>query len=127
MLSAGGVRQQFSVKENILMGMYGASFIKSISSLSVADEVPDVQFHENGYLFLATNSTSLAENHAVQRQCGVDWVDLYAPLNLKSKFPWLNIEGLGMGSFSSANEGYFDPWSFVKAMKNKVRIEGVDG
>ena len=30
MLSAGGIRQQFSVPENIKMSMYGAEFIKKM-------------------------------------------------------------------------------------------------
>ena len=31
MLSAGGIRQQFSVPENIQMSMYGAEFIKKMN------------------------------------------------------------------------------------------------
>jgi hypothetical protein len=33
MLSAGGIRQQFSVPENVKMSMYGAEFIKNMESL----------------------------------------------------------------------------------------------
>ena len=32
------------------------------------------------------------------------------------------MDGIEMGSFSSKNEGYFDPWSFVMAMKSKVSL-----
>lgn len=33
MLSAGGIRQQFSVPENIRMSMYGAEFLKNMEQL----------------------------------------------------------------------------------------------
>jgi hypothetical protein len=36
MLSAGGIRQQFSVPENVKMSMYGAEFIKNMESLGIS-------------------------------------------------------------------------------------------
>jgi hypothetical protein len=39
---------------------------------------------------------------------------------LAEKFPWLNIEGIELGSFGRENEGYFDPWAYVLALKKKV-------
>ena len=35
MLSAGGIRQQFSVPENIQMSIYGADFLKNMDALGV--------------------------------------------------------------------------------------------
>lgn len=43
MLSAGGLRQQFSAAENTQMSMYGAEFLKSPKILQVKDVVPDYQ------------------------------------------------------------------------------------
>lgn len=43
MLSAGGLRQQFSAPENTRMSMYGAEFLKSPERLQVNDVVPDFQ------------------------------------------------------------------------------------
>jgi len=43
-LSAGGLRQQFSLAENIKMSLYGLEFIRAM---------PDVQFREQGYVFTA--------------------------------------------------------------------------
>lgn len=122
MLSAGGIRQQFSVKENILISLYGIDFIKNAYvNLAVnGDETPDLQFRENGYLFLATNDKILKENSEIQRASGVDWINLFSTEELATKFPWLNTDGLSIGSFSSQNEGYFDPWGFVNSMKKKV-------
>src|SRR5690348_17919223 len=55
--SAGGIRQQFSTPENVLISAFGASFIKSAAEhLTVDGEQPNLQFHEGGYLFLATGA-----------------------------------------------------------------------
>jgi glycine/D-amino acid oxidase-like deaminating enzyme len=68
MLSAGGIRQQFSVPENIMMSKYGASFIKGIDKLEVNGETPNVQFHESGYLFLGR-----ATDHDILRSLYCFW------------------------------------------------------
>lgn len=47
------------------------------------------------------------------------------PAELKQKFPWLNIDGVALGSFGQKNEGYFDPWSLLSALKAKSISLGV--
>jgi FAD-dependent oxidoreductase domain-containing protein 1 len=121
MLSAGGIRQQFSLKENILMSEYGARFVKNATRDTLQNnELPDVQFHENGYLFLATQPETLLKNHETQRSCGIDWMKIYNPQELKENFPWLNSDGIALGSYGTRNEGYFDPWGFVAYLKQQV-------
>lgn len=128
MLSAGGIRQQFSVPENIKMSMYGAEFIKNPSALSVNGEVPDLQFHENGYLFLSGERSKhvLEANYKTQRECGADWMTLMDGSALSKRFGWLQGEDLALGSFGEKNEGYFDPWMFVSALKQKNASMGVE-
>jgi len=73
--SAGGIRQQFSTPENILMSMFGAAFVGAIGEhLSVADEIAEIPFVRNGYLFLASEAglPVLRENHATQVGLGAD-------------------------------------------------------
>ena len=128
-LSAGGVRQSFSVRENVLMGMFGIEFLKNMKALAVDDEIPDVQLHQHGYLFLANTSSGkqvLEDNNRLQRSCGVDWIDLLTSSQLSNKFPWLNTSDLTLGSYGHDNEGYFDPWSLVHALKRKTMSMGVD-
>ena len=131
--------------------------------IAVDGDIPDINFRENGYLYLSNDKGKelLERNNATQKSCGADWIDLLTPRELgdksnqqyllssygsswriaylrlylhsqwyataisAQKFPWLNIEGIELGSFSRKNEGYFDPWSFVSALKRKVRRSSV--
>lgn len=55
-LSVGGLRQQFSLVENIQMSLYGADFIRNIKE-HLGDDV-DVNFTPYGYLMLATEKSA---------------------------------------------------------------------
>ena len=126
--SAGGIRQQFSTPENILMSMFGAEFVKSVGEhLSVDGERADLPFVENGYLFLATEAglPILRENHAIQTRLGAD-IAFLSPPELKSLFPWLNVDDLAAGTFGLHNEGWTDPYGLLQAFRRKARALGVD-
>jgi hypothetical protein len=38
-------------------------------------------------------------NNATQRACGVDWTTLMSPSELRQRFPWINTDGVVLGSF----------------------------
>jgi len=125
--SAGGIRLQYSTPENIQISQFGAAFIKSVGEhLSVDGEKPDIQFHENGYLFLATPAglDVLTANQQLQQQMGAS-TELLLPDALAKKFPWLNTSDLAGGSFGPVNEGWLDPYSLLQAFKRKARSLGV--
>merc|ERR1719479_542087 len=63
-------------------------------------------------------------NHYVQVECGAK-VELLSAKQLKRKFPWLNTEGIAMGSYGYENEGWFDPWALLTALKQKCHELGV--
>lgn len=69
-LSVGGLRQQFSLRENIEMSLYGADFLRQSKKMLSGEglEGPDVQFHPFGYLFLASEkgADQLIANHKLQ-------------------------------------------------------------
>lgn len=73
MLSCGGIRHQFSESVNIQLSQYGSEFLRSVSTRLRVDgedsEIPDIQFVEGGYLFLASEKGYgvLEENYKVQR------------------------------------------------------------
>lgn len=125
-LSAGGIRQQFSIRENIEMGLHARDFLRSADEhLAVDGEAPDLTFREAGYLFLASaeGRAQLAENHALQTACGADIAWLDRP-DLEARFPWLRTEDLAAGCFGETGEGWIDPNALLQAFKRKARDLG---
>ena len=57
--------------------------------------------------------------------CGAK-VELLTQRKLKRKFPWLNTEGIALGSYGYENEGWFDPWALLVALRTKAKYLGVD-
>ena len=125
--SAGGIRQQFSLKENIELSLYGLNLLRSAATtLRTSDSTPDVQLKEQGYLFLATESgvDVLKANHATQQRCGAS-TTLLGPEALAQRFPWLKLDGIALGCFGEEGEGWFDPWALVTALRRRAIEEGV--
>ncbi len=118
------------------MSIYGADFLKHPERLAINGVVPDFQvliifsqydllkFHEHGYLFLASPNGQqvMEQTNKIQRESGATWVDLLSPSELSHQFPWLNTSGIALGSYGRRNEGYFDPWSLLSALKLKVLL-----
>ncbi|XP_039620019.1 FAD-dependent oxidoreductase domain-containing protein 1 [Polypterus senegalus] len=127
-LSVGGIRQQFSMPENIHMSLFSCYFLRNINEyLSVMNEDPiDVQFNHAGYLFLASENGAqvMEENYHIQRREGAN-VILLSPEQLKKKFPWINTEGVALASYGLENEGWFDPWILLNAFRKKAISMGV--
>eukprot|EP00128_Syssomonas_multiformis_P017969 Colp12_sorted_trinity150504_noHs@35483 len=126
-LSAASIRLQFSTPENILMSKFGADFIKNVNKhLQVDDDTIDLSFHEGGYLFLASDLgvPTLTSNTALQQSLGASTVLLPAS-DLKSRFPWLSTEGLACGSLGLKDEGWFDAYALLSALRRKAVSLGV--
>ncbi|WP_350296592.1 FAD-binding oxidoreductase [Limnohabitans sp. Rim8] len=126
-LSAASIRHQFSTPENIRLSQFGSHFLKNMADyLTVDGELPEVSFHERGYLFLATASGQgvLQSNHRVQKAEGVD-VDLLTPQQLKARFDWMNVGDLVAGSLGNAGEGWLDAYSLMRGMRRKAIALGV--
>ncbi|XP_059813200.1 FAD-dependent oxidoreductase domain-containing protein 1 isoform X3 [Hypanus sabinus] len=127
-LSVGGIRQQFSVPENIHLSIESARFLRNVQEhLNVVNEDPvDIHFNPSGYLFLAGKEQSdiLAENYNIQRSQGAA-VTLLTPQQLQRKFPWINTDGIALASYGLENEGWFDPWLLLNAFRRKAISMGV--
>lgn len=127
-LSVGGIRQQFSLRENIEMSLFSVDFLRNVKrNLSVLDnEPPDLNFCPHGYLFLAgtpEGADQILVNHELQSNCGA-FIDVLDTDQLKKRFPWLNTNGLILGANGVQNEGWFDPWSLLIALKAKSEFLG---
>ncbi|XP_069988060.1 FAD-dependent oxidoreductase domain-containing protein 1 isoform X1 [Penaeus vannamei] len=128
-LSLGGIRQQYTVKENIQLSLYGADFLRNASSLLAVEgeEPPDVQFRPQGYLLLAAEDKVelLRENFRLQVETGAK-VQLFTATQLKAKYPWLNVTGIGAGVEGFENEGRFDPWALLSGLRRKATSLGAE-
>jgi FAD-dependent oxidoreductase domain-containing protein 1 len=122
-LSAAGIRRQFSTPVNIALSTYGAAFLKQVGDiLAVGDERPDAGFREAGYLLLAPEGRDavMRENHAIQRAMGAD-VALLTPQALERRFPWLDMDGVALGSLGQTGEGWFDAYGLMQGFRRKAR------
>jgi glycine/D-amino acid oxidase-like deaminating enzyme len=127
-LSAASIRHQFSTPENIRLSQFGSHFLKNIADyLTVDGEVPEVGFHERGYLFLATAAGRdiLQSNHRIQKSENVD-VDLLTPEQLKARYDWMNVDDLSAGSLGNAGEGWLDAYGLMRGLRRKAIALGVE-
>lgn len=121
-LSAAGIRQQFSLAENIRLSRHSLDFYRGFE----AGFGVSAGFVEQGYLILAPQEgvEALAANQAVQRAEGAPIV-LEQGEALRRRHPWLNLEGVAAGTTGTGGEGWFDPWSVLGALRRSNRERGV--
>jgi FAD-dependent oxidoreductase domain-containing protein 1 len=122
-LSASGIRLQFSTPENIRMSAYGVAFLRGMRERFGPEADP--QFHEGGYLIMAgpDGAGVLEANVAIQRGEGAA-TELYSAPELAKRFPWINVDGLGGGTFGPSREGWYDPQALLQTMKRGARQAG---
>lgn len=116
--SAGGVRQQFSFKENCQMAMFGAEFLRDYRHY-LGEDAPDPQFNPEGYLFIADTderAMQMEQNARTQRECGAR-IELMSQETLKKRFPFINNEDVKLASYGLQNEGWFNPYALLQGLK----------
>ncbi len=120
--NAGGVRHQFSNEANIKLS------IESIALLEhFADEVGHpIDFHQDGYLFLLSSSSSVEtfqRNVILQRSLGVDvqWLDASAAATLA---PGLSTDGVIAATFCQ-RDGIADPNGVTMGFAKTAQALGV--
>ncbi len=47
------------------------------------------------------------------------------PAKLGRRFPWIDTEGVALASYGYENEGWFDPWALMTALRLKAQQLGV--
>jgi len=125
--AAGGCRVQFSGAENIELSKYSIDFIKRFADLMAVDgqQVPDVGWVEGGYLFVVSPAATrmLEENAREQNARGCE-VHLLSLAELKSKFPSMYVDDLGVGAHSP-RDGWCDPNALLWGLRKKAASLGV--
>jgi glycine/D-amino acid oxidase-like deaminating enzyme len=125
-LSLSSVRQQFSTRINIRVGLAGVAFVKTAKeTLAVDGDAPDLPLVENGYLYLASDAGAriLQENHVLQSDEGAN-IALLEPEEIAARYPFLNLEGVTLGALGLSGEGWFDSYQLLQAFRRKARSQG---
>jgi len=125
-LSAASIRQQFTTPVNIRISQASFAFLRTIGDhLRVDGDAPDLSLVERGYLYLASPEQEAIRRqaHEIQRAHRAD-VALLDAAALKSRFGWLNTDGLACGTLGLSGEGWFDGYALLSAFKRKARAQG---
>jgi len=126
-LAAGGIRQQFSTPENILMSQFGYRFLETIGeTLATDDERPTVNLTPRPYLRLVSEERLevLARDLDVQRKSGAgsEWL---TASQIAARYPWMETSDIGAAILGGDGEGMFDPYSMLQAFRRRGRSLGV--
>ncbi len=95
-LSAGGVREQFSLPENIKISQYSIGIFENFDDLMEVDgEKAHAEFKQHGYLFLANekNWPMIQKNYETQKNLGAK-VSLLSIDEIKKLIPHMETADL---------------------------------
>ena len=123
------IRQQFSTKLNVEISQFSANFINNFQEYMGNDpRVPKLSINSFGYMYLAADddfAQNLIDNQKVQLEAGAA-TELLTPKQIKSRYPFYNIEDIKLGSINLINEGYWDSITAFEWLKNKAYENGVE-
>jgi glycine/D-amino acid oxidase-like deaminating enzyme len=125
--ASGGIRQLFTHPENIALSQYTLEVIRRWSEFIAVEgyDVPDLAWHEQGYLFIVGEGQreSLRANLEAQRRHGVD-AQWFESDELASTFSFLSTEELSAGVLSP-QDGWLDPHAMLQGCRRKCEALGV--
>ncbi|RUU57257.1 FAD-dependent oxidoreductase [Mesorhizobium sp. M2C.T.Ca.TU.002.02.1.1] len=130
-LSTSAIRQQYSNPINVKISQFGIEIIRGFAERMAPfypnEPAPDLGFKEHGYLYCCSPEgvDAARERVELQRSLGAHTVFL-EPGALKERFPWLNVEDLGGGSWGSREEGWFDSMGLLNGFRRAARGSGVE-
>lgn len=123
----GGIRQLFSLPENIRMAQYGLDFFADFHTTMAIDDQPgDIGFRRRGYLFISDDGdhTQMEINHRLQESLGAR-VDLLDGAGLAARFPSLNVSDVALATHSP-DDAWINPHAALMGFRNKTRTLGVE-
>ena len=125
--ATGGIRQLFTVPENIRMAQYGHEIYGQFETLMAVDGEPaPINFHRMGYLWLGSGKTdvdALMANWRVQTAHDAR-IELLDRKGVKHRFPSMRVEDLDIAAYSP-DDGYMDPYSVLMGFRRKAASLGI--
>ena len=125
-LGNGGIRQLFSLPENIGMAQYGLDFYANFAEELAIDGVPTpIGFCRQGYLFLSYNggAEQMQRNHRFQIEHGVNAQLLDGPA-LQARFPSVSADGVAIAVYSP-DDAWIDPYAALQGLRASAQSLGV--
>ncbi len=123
---SGGIRQLFSLPENIELSRYGLAFYRDFeTAMAVAGEPAPIGFRQQGYLFLSDRGghADMEANFQAQAALGVDAQLLDADA-IQSRFPAITVDDVALGVYSPS-DAWIDPYAALMGFRAKARAGGV--
>jgi len=106
----------------------GANYLrKAKDNLSFIGVEPlDLQYQPQGFLILVEEERAerFFEYHKIQTASGA-FIELLSPPMLEQKVPWLDLEGVALGSLGLQDEGWINPYPLLAGLKGKAEFLGV--
>ena len=125
--ATGGIRQLFTVPENIRMAQYGHEVYGQFETLMAVDGDPaPIDFHREGYLWLGSGKQdvdSLIANWRIQTAHDAR-VELLDRKGVKHRFPSMRVDDIDIAAFSP-DDGYMDPHSVLMGFRRKAMSLGI--
>ena len=123
------LRQQFTQSINVQVSQFGLDYVRNFRRFMGGDpEIPDLHFHPFGYMYLAASDAgaqTLRGAQAMQAGLGSK-TRLLKPAQLADQFPYLDLNGILLGSHNAHDEGYFDGATMFDWWRRKARAAGVE-
>jgi len=121
----GGIRQLFSLPENIAMAQYGLEFYSEFDRrLAINGEPTPIGFTRQGYLFLSDRGghAQMQANYDVQIANGVH-AELLDPAGVAKRFPSLNTDDLNC-AVHSPDDAWIDPYAALMGFRRSATQAG---
>lgn len=123
------MRQQYSTELNVRISQFAAEFVKNIRErMGNDDRVPELSIQSFGYMYLADNEAFarvLRDNQQIQLQAGAA-TQLMTPDEIKTNYPFYNVDDIVLGSINTVDEGYWDGATVFEWWRRQARERGVE-
>lgn len=123
---SGGIRQLFSLPENVAMTRHGLPFYESFDeTMAVDGEAPAISFRRQGYLFVSDggDAATMEANFRNQEKLGVAAELLDGPA-LGRLFPSIRTDDVEI-AVHSPNDAWIDAHAALQGFRRKARSLGV--
>ena len=120
---AGGIRQQWSSPNNVLLAMRSVSLFEKLSQ----ETGVDIEYKQGGYLVLSYDdqeAVQFEKNVEMQRELGLD-VQIFTPKQVKERYPYIDVDGVRLATFCQ-KDGHANPHLANFAYAKAARKLGVD-